>query len=156
MIFSVVLKSQTDNIYQIIFLILTVLTTVLALRGGARHIFYLSTPQIRTVVRLNWMAQPFGIMALATAKISVAFVTMRLLGPQAIWRKWFLYFSMISVFIINALCSIFSFVQCDPPRALWEKVPGAKCWDPRSQSDYSIFTSSMCVNAQKLCCPMKG
>lgn len=44
--------------------------------------------------------------------------------------------------IATALGAIFIFVQCMPPRALWEKVPGSKCWDPQIESDYQIFNAS--------------
>lgn len=102
--------------------------------------YYLTASQITTVLKLNWMVQPFGIMALSTSKISVAFVMLRIISPTIIWRRRFLYFCMISVFVIGVICSITTFVQCDPPRALWEFVPGAKCWDPKIQSDIAVFT----------------
>lgn len=128
--------------FKLIFSILTAITTVLALRGGTKHTIYLSPAQLSTVVRLNWIAQPFGIMSLATAKISVAFFILRIMGPHSSWRQWFLYTCIILVFVINSLCSIFSFAQCDPPNALWEEIPNARCWDPKTQSDFSVFTGS--------------
>lgn len=35
--------------------------------------------------------------------------------------------------------SITTFAQCDPPRALWEDVPGAKCWDASVQAGIATF-----------------
>ena len=84
-------------------------------------------------------------MSLTTAKMSVAFLILRLVGPSTFWRKWLLYTSIGLTFIIGTLASILTFVQCNPPRALWEgpqNVTGAKCWNPKSQSDFAIFTGS--------------
>lgn len=80
--------------------------------------------------------------------MSVAFLILRLVGPSTFWRKWSLYTS-IGLIFIGALASILTFVQCSPPRALWEgpqNVPGAKCWNPKSQSDFAIFTGSRFEN----------
>ena len=115
------------------------LVTALTSHGGARHLFYLQLTQVASIVKLNWVAQPFGIMALAFAKMSVAFLLLRLIGPNTVWRKRFLYFSIVSTFCFSVICCVLTFVQCDPPRALWEAVPGAKCWNPKAQSDYAIF-----------------
>ncbi|MCJ1428133.1 hypothetical protein MMC29_006041 [Sticta canariensis] len=81
-------------------------------------------------------------MVLATAKISVAFTMLRIISSANVWRKRFLYFCIGSTFLISATAAILTFVQCNPPRALWTFVPGATCWDPRVQSNYSIFTAS--------------
>ena len=44
--------------------------------------------------------------------------------------------------VISVIACILIYVQCEPPRALWEKVEGAKCWDPDVEINYSIFVSS--------------
>lgn len=118
------------------------MTTVLAVNGGTKHTADIPPDRLQFVLKLNWATQPFAILALATSKISVALLLLRILGPSAFWRRWFLISSMVLVFIFNSLAAIFSFVQCSPPRALWEKVPDAKCWDPRSQSAFSVFSAS--------------
>ena len=77
--------------------------------------------------------------------MSVAFLLLRLLGPSSFWRKWFLYVNLVLNFVFGSLTVIFTFAQCNPPRALWEgttKLPHAKCWNPASQLDFSIFSSS--------------
>ena len=98
--------------------------------------------EIQKVTKITWIENPLGIMALAIAKMSVAFLILRLVGPSTRWRKWFLYLSIVLTFIIGALACILTFAQCNPPRALWEptEVPNAKCWKPSVQSDFAIFT----------------
>lgn len=108
--------------------------------GGARHIYYLTPSQLSNAVKFNWMAQAFGITIVGTGKISTALLMLKIMGPS-LWRKWFLYISVVLTLIFTILAALFAFVQCDPPRALWEKVPGAKCWDPKINTDWSIFTA---------------
>ncbi len=44
--------------------------------------------------------------------------------------------------IVMIVAAIISFAQCNPPRALWEIVPGAVCWDPSIQADWAVFGSA--------------
>ena len=111
------------------------------LNGGARHLYYLTPAEIHTVLKWNWISQPFGTMALAFGKASVAFLLLKIIGPNTVWRKWFLWTSMGVFFILATLASIFNYAQCNPPRALWDHVPGAVCWKPTIQPDFAIFVS---------------
>ena len=111
--------------------------------GGARHVYYLDGTQRVRLVKLNWMSQPFGIMAIAIAKASVAYSILRFQSPNK-WRTRVLYFIAWSITCLMFLACIFMFVQCNPPRALWspELAATAKCWNPSVFTDYSIAVSS--------------
>jgi hypothetical protein len=126
-------------------LILSSFVTYYASIGGLRHLYYLQPEQQALVIKYNWITQPWCIFGFATGKISVALLILRLIGPNTFWRKWILYASMVTVFIFNALACIFTFVQCNPPRALWTPqlvaTGQAKCWDSTSQADFSIFSA---------------
>lgn len=138
----------SNDVYRFQTLGLTVaaLATLSVSQGGARHLYQIAPSKIMTVLKLSWLLQPFAIMALATAKISVAFVMLRIIPSTTVWARRSLYFAIVSTFVICAIASILTFVQCDPPRVLWEfGVKRAKCWDPRVQSDYAIF--SACWNS---------
>ena len=89
-------------------------------------------------------------MALCFAKISVAALLLRLIGPNTKWRKWFLYAVSILSFIFSVVTSIITFTQCDPPRALWEKVPGSHCANPHIQTNLSVFLGCKPL-ASRLC-----
>lgn len=120
------------------------IATTLVSCGGTRHIYYLTASQMTRVLRLNWMLQPFGVMALATSKVSVAILMLRIMSSTMVWRRRFLYFSVISVLTVSVIVSILNFAQCNPPKALWTFVPGAKCWDPRVLPDIAVFVASKC------------
>lgn len=112
-------------------LALTVLVTVLEQQGGGRHLYYLTPPELVSILRLFWITQPFGIMVLTLAKVSIGFLLIRLLGPGKPWRRWLIYINMIITFLVGAADSILGFAQCSPPRALWEKVSGASLPRPK-------------------------
>lgn len=111
--------------------------TVYSIEGGARHVYYLTLDQGIRASRLNWISQPFTIMALATGKASVAFFLLRILGPSK-WRKPFLYFVTISSLIGCGIDSILSFVQCKPVGRLWDSRIDGHCWNPRVQADFAL------------------
>ena len=144
------------SISQVLYIATTIALTFDVTHGGARHLYYLSQSEIEYATKVAWIENPLGIMALLTAKISVAFLILRLIGPSTVWRKWSLYVSIILNFIFAVLACILTFVQCNPPRALWEapsQVPGAKCWNPKHQADYAIFSSggSTTLTSGSLC-----
>ncbi len=85
-------------------------------------------------------------MAPVTAKISVALLILRLIGPVTFWRRWFLYLIIFLSTIIGTLTVIFEFASCNPPRALWvplSQIPGARCWNAESLNDFNIFAGGM-------------
>lgn len=109
--------------------------------GGGRHLYYLlqHPDQARDVVKLNWIGQPAAIMSLGLGKISVGFLMLRLIGPFVRARRVFLWALIILTFIFSVVCCTLTFVQCSPVEALWETVPGAVCWEPKVQDNFSIF-----------------
>ena len=115
--------------------------TVLAANDGCRHLFYLDPDQRKFALRLNWITQPFAIAALATGKISVAFLLLRIIA-SSVWRRGFLWFMMATNFLFCSLSVIFTFAQCRPVTGLWDPTVKAKCWRPESQSSFSVFTGS--------------
>ena len=136
-----------------LFIPFAIAVTFLVDHGGARHLYYLTPENIEYVLKVDWISQPFNITSLMTGKMSVVFLLLRLLGPSSFWRKWFLYVNIVLNFVFGSLTVIFTFAQCNPPRALWEgttKLPNAKCWNPASQLDFSIFSSSRFE--ARLCC----
>ncbi|KAF2236998.1 hypothetical protein EV356DRAFT_530507 [Viridothelium virens] len=127
----------------LLFAVCSIITTLLCRSGGARHLYYLSPSQLSTAVRWNWIAIPFGIAAIATGKISTAFLVLRIMGRNGFWRKWFLYFGSAFTAAVSTIAITLTFAQCSPSRALWNPtLPGAHCWDPRVNTDFSIFTAA--------------
>lgn len=83
-------------------------------------------------------------MAIATGKISVAFLILRILGVVSIWKRRFLHFIIYSVFLCATADIIVTFTQCIPIRALW--IPSvashAKCFSPTILTIFALIVSS--------------
>ncbi|KAI0389949.1 hypothetical protein F5Y17DRAFT_446906 [Xylariaceae sp. FL0594] len=138
-----------DDIFMVItwilFAVLTVFAGFVGSNGGTRHLRYLTGDQAKKVTRLNWIAQPFGIIALATGKLSVGFLLLRLLPPKSRWRRLSICVQRSLTMIANSISVVLTFAQCKDPAALWDPAVRATtyCWDPRVQSDFSTFTGSL-------------
>ena len=114
------------------------LWTIYSLSGGGRHVYYLTLEQQIQLTRLNWVSQPPVIIALATGKISVAFLILRIFGPTK-WLRYVLYFIMGSSIMLCGLAVIIQFVQCSPVRKLWETDLEGHCWNPLIQAHFTYF-----------------
>jgi hypothetical protein len=62
------------------------------------------------------------------SKASIAIQVLRLFGSQTHWRRWIIIGLTILNVIITLGTVIVHYAKCTPPRAQWEKVPGATCW----------------------------
>ncbi|KAH8742343.1 integral membrane protein [Diaporthe sp. PMI_573] len=131
----------------ILFVITACFVTYMASIGGARHVFYLSPEQTMEAVKWSWISQPWAIFLFATGKASVAILILRFMSRNTVWRRALLYFIIVTIFIINSLGCIFTFVQCDPPRALWNPTIKANCWDPSVQQNYNYFLAAWNIAA---------
>ena len=138
LLLKTLLKNYVDCL-QLLFLIMTCFVTYLASIGGSRHLYYLTPDQAMQTVKWSWISQPWGIFLFATGKTSVAILVLRIMGRTNFSRSWILYAVIVSVFIVNSLGCIFTFVQCDPPRALWTPDLPAHCWNPNVQEHYNYF-----------------
>ncbi|KAI0836396.1 hypothetical protein F5Y06DRAFT_305367 [Hypoxylon sp. FL0890] len=138
-----------DDIFMaitwVLFAVSTVFIGLIGANGGARHIYYLDESQAIYMTELNWVIQPFVIMALGTGKIAVCILILRLFGSTSKWRTRGIWFLMILTSILTILTVIFTFAQCKVATALWDPAIRAKtyCWDPVIQSNFSISTQSI-------------
>ena len=116
----------------------TAFFTAAANNGLGRHAYYLSPEQQMETVRLQTIANPFGLMAFALPKISVAILLTRIMAPTK-WRKRSLFAVSISVLIFTIICDILLFAQCSPSRSLWNPMISHTCWPNSVLTDFTIF-----------------
>ena len=122
-----------------LFIVISCLITYQSSLGGFRHLFYVPPEHLSEVAKVNYIFQVVGIFSYVTAKASVGYLILKILGPKSFWRKWSIWFIVILTFISNSINCILTFAQCDPPRALWELQIPAKCWDPKVQLSYALW-----------------
>lgn len=86
-------------------------------------------------------------MAIATGKMSVAFLILRILGVAGIWKRRVLHFTIYSVFLGATVDIILTFTQCIPTRALWTPSAAlhAKCLSPAVLTTFALIISSKLI-----------
>ncbi|MCJ1235414.1 hypothetical protein MMC14_003382 [Varicellaria rhodocarpa] len=118
--------------------------TLIISLGGCRHVYYILADQgfngLVDVTRLWTILQPLGVMAVAVGITSVAILILRIMG-RSIWRRRFLYFSIVSTLVISITASVLLFAACKPVKGLWDPLVQASCWSPNINNDITIFTS---------------
>ncbi|KYK56548.1 integral membrane protein [Drechmeria coniospora] len=100
--------------------------TLYAKRGGLMHIQDVAKTgpdNIATVLLLNWLSQPFGIIGVAAGKISVSALLLSIIRMTDLkWHRRFLWsIPIILTAVIGIACSVLTFAQCSPAAALWDK-----------------------------------
>ncbi|KAL8745454.1 MAG: hypothetical protein Q9184_007872 [Pyrenodesmia sp. 2 TL-2023] len=132
------LDGDVNRLFTLTF---SIMWSVYAGRGYARHVYYLRPEQVSDAGKLSVISRSLVIMAIASGKISVAFLIQRIQGPST-WRLWVLRFISISVFLTALPAVIVLFAQCQPARALWTpsmiKDGTGHCGNPIPPNNYAI------------------
>ena len=103
-----------------------------------RHAYYLNPEQRVRATKINFILNPFGIMAYSLPNISVAIFINRILSLRG-WRKWGIYGIAIAQSFIAGISCILLFAQCSPAKFLWDPTIPAKCLPSTVITGYSYF-----------------
>lgn len=103
-----------------------------------RHAQHLEEAKLVSTIRLNFIANPFGIMAYSLPNISVAIVLNRIIAPSRYFRMT-IYTVAIAQSIIAAISCILLFAQCTPSEHLWNPTVAATCMPSSVITGYSYF-----------------
>ncbi|OTB02432.1 hypothetical protein M426DRAFT_322709 [Hypoxylon sp. CI-4A] len=109
--------------------------------GMGKHASDIPPDQLSYTVMINFIGNPFGIMAYSFPNISVAILLERLMAPNK-WRAFGLYTLTILQSIISGISCVLLFVQCTPSEYLWNPTIPAHCFPPGLMSRYSYFVGS--------------
>ena len=124
---------------------LTVLETILCLRGGCRHLYYLVLEAngrgYLPITEMMHFAEPFSFMALAAGRISVALLLLRII-TTSVWRRWSLYTFIAITILANVLWCTLWFAKCPPDSGLSPPYQAGFCWNKDTMYGISIFTAS--------------
>lgn len=123
----------------------TVCLTILCLNKGERHyddLVQLGDTVLSRVTVLNWTAEAFGTIGLATGKFSIAALLLAILGPTKwFWHKLYLWsVCIVLAALVSTACAILSIIQCSPPAALWDSSISGECIDAKVIAYYGTFT----------------
>lgn len=120
---------------------MSILITYQSSLGGFKHIYSVTPANLPEVGKVNYMLQAWGLFSFVTGKAAVGYLILRVMGNRFVWQKWTIWAAIVLTFLLNSVNIILTFVQCDPPRALWHKDIKAKCWNPKVQGDFAFFVS---------------
>lgn len=103
-----------------------------------RHPKDLENAKLISTVRLNLIANPFGIMAYSLPNISVAILLNRIIAPTRSLRLA-IFAVAIAQSIIAGISCILLFAQCTPSEYLWNPTIKATCMPASVITGYFYF-----------------
>jgi len=144
---------------QALDLAVSLMWSVYAGRGYARHLYYLTPDQLSNALELNTISRSMCMLSIAIGKVSVAFLIERI-APPGNWRKWMLRGISISIMVSATITFTLFYAQCQPARALWDKgmlkKGTGKCWNPIPVKTWDLVIASRCFLhfAVVMCLPL--
>jgi hypothetical protein len=101
-------------------------------------------------ILLNWTSQIFGIVGVATGKISISALLLNIMRDTGwTWQRVYVWTVTIVITSLVAIsCSLLTFLQCSPPQRLWDPRIEGTCIDPKTMAGYGIFTGCRSVNGR--------
>ena len=139
--------SGKAHVQQFLTVAISSMWSIYGNRGYARHMYYLTPPQVVGALKLNTVSRSLCVPSIALGKISVAFLIERI-APRGNWRKWLLRSISISIAVTGFITFVLFYAQCRPVAAVWDKSLVAKglgnCWDPHAVNTWNMVISSMC------------
>ncbi|KAF1973061.1 hypothetical protein BU23DRAFT_641448, partial [Bimuria novae-zelandiae CBS 107.79] len=109
--------------------------------GLGRYEYYLSPSTMVTILKHLFALGFAGFWASSLARISIGSMLLRF-EISNIWRV------VLWILILIQLCLpltliVFALLQCHPIRAMWEHVPDAVCWSPRTTQSFGYIYSAI-------------
>ncbi|KAH6644813.1 hypothetical protein C7974DRAFT_28274 [Boeremia exigua] len=121
--------------------------TLYANRGGCMHIWDVQergVDNLTRVILLNWSSQIFGIIGVASGKISISALLLHIMRDGG-WKWQRIYIWTVTVVLTSCVavaCSLLTFLQCSPPSRLWDLRVEGTCMDPEVMAGFGIFTGA--------------
>lgn len=133
-----------DHVYLLAFFLFffyTIFIGVAAHYGFGQNMWEIDPPRhIMLAVLYECIAQTFAVIGMAVAKWSLGLFLLRLV--QHTWHKIAIWAMMCELMFASLLCLFFFWLQCSPPRYLWDKsVVDGQCKLP--QLEVSILLGGM-------------
>lgn len=137
--------SIADQAQQVLFIAAGSLATAQNAVGGYRHTYYLTEQEIVTALEINYMLRAVVIVVYIPSKAAVGGLILRLTHRQRMWQRYVVWVVIILTALLNALNTIFNFVQCSPVEANWDPSArkNATCWPIEAQLDFAYFQCGM-------------
>ncbi|SPQ25744.1 4b21163e-68a6-4bdd-8da7-29f53bda3888 [Thermothielavioides terrestris] len=117
------------------------LITVAVDSGLGRHISTLATPQAHRALLFTTIGFVPGILSYTMPKFAVVILIKDLLRPSRLHVMALWALAAVNA-VLTVLCITFTYVQCEPPSALWTTGIVPRCWDPLALIATSIASGA--------------
>lgn len=119
-----------------------VLTHLGAARGFGKHVADIDPRQLATIARYMGVTASVSCLASTASKISFGATLLRLTFD---WPRRFVWFAIVSLFLVMIPSAVNPWVQCAPAqKALDGRLPG-HCLDAAITVRYGIFNAAWCA-----------
>ena len=119
--------------------------SIYADRGYARHMYYLTPPQLVDAFELKTISRSLCVFSIGFGKMSVAVLIERIAPPDS-KRKWLLRGISSSIAITGFITFVLFHAQCRPVQAVWDKSLILKglgsCLDLKAINTWNMFIAS--------------
>lgn len=124
-------------------MLFTIFITIACARGLGDHISTISKERKPQILKPQFFAVFFSLLALAFSKAAFAVTLLRLAAAR--WQTYTLWFIIVSVNIILILDALVAFIGCSPVVKRWSMDTPGTCWDEEAVKVYSVFAGSYSV-----------
>lgn len=124
------------------FLIEVILTQLGYQLGFGKHYYNIPTENLPRIALQTSIAASISCFASTASKISFGVTLLRLTFG---WQKRFVWFSIVTLFIIMLPSAIFTWVQCTPIEKAWNTSVEGYCWDVSISVGYGYFNAACCA-----------
>lgn len=137
------LRCCTD-IVQVLLLMEAILTQMGQLLGFGKKTVDIDPNNVLTIALYTSIGASVSCFASTFSKISFGVTLLRLTtGPI----RWFVWFCVVSLFLIMLPSAFNTWIQCTPTAKAWNSTLEGKCWDPKITVTYGIFNAAWCAVA---------
>ena len=105
---------------------------VLGVRAGyGRHVYDLSLSDRTEALKWTYPAIPLSMLSLATSKIAICFLLLRIVGKDKDRiKRWFPYVVIVILSAVSFPSVGYAFGQCQPAKKWWSPSTPGHCQDP--------------------------
>ncbi|CAO2652882.1 Nn.00g022930.m01.CDS01 [Neocucurbitaria sp. VM-36] len=110
--------------------------------GFGKHVVDIKLQNIPTIALYISIGASISCFHSTGSKIAFGLTLLRLIkGPL----RWFVWFSIVTLFIVMLPSALLSWVTCTPPEKAWNQSVEGKCWNPDITTNYGIFNAAWCA-----------
>ncbi|KAJ4324219.1 hypothetical protein N0V94_001431 [Neodidymelliopsis sp. IMI 364377] len=121
-----------------------VLTQTGQLLGFGKRSMDIDPNNLATIALYTSIGASVSCFASTFSKISFGVTLLRLTSGAV---RWFVWFCVITLFLIMLPSAIFTWIQCSPTEKAWNSSIEGTCWDPSITVNYGIFNAAWCAAA---------